>query len=247
MQPILKTAAVRPGHEATTRLKRSRIRQIIESHAFRTAYQPLFSLADNRIEGLECLTRFDVEPYQSPDQWFQEADEVGLGLELEFDTMAAALGGLRAIPCSDYLALNVSPEALCDFRLATVLSAVDLRQIVLELTEHTRIDDYASIVRALRPLRERGVRVAVDDVGAGYANMRHILSLQPDLMKLDVSLTKDIDRCPARVALLTGLVHFGRAIGARTVAEGVETVLQLRTLRTLGVDAVQGYLFGHPV
>jgi len=240
------TLAKRSEPDVVAGTKRGRIRQILRSHAFRTAYQPIIRLADNRIEGLECLTRFEVEPYRSPDQWFRDAEEVGLGADLEFDTMAAALGGLRAIPTPDYLALNVSPHAATDPRLVQLLSGVDLHRIVLEITEHAPICDYAPIIRALWPLRAQGARVAIDDVGAGYANMRHILSLQPDLMKLDVSLTKDIDRCPTRAALVTCLAQFGRVIGARTIAEGVETSSQLQTLRLLGVDAVQGYLFGHP-
>lgn len=246
MLSIPDTLTKRSEPDVATRSKRGCIRQILRTHAFRTAYQPIVRLADNCIEGLECLTRFEVEPYRSPDQWFRDAEEVGLGADLEFDTMAAALGGLRAIPPHDYLALNVSPCALADPRLARLLSGIDLRQIVLEITEHAPICDYAPIIRALWPLRAQGARVAIDDVGAGYANMLHILSLQPDLMKLDVSLTKDIDRCATRAALVTCLAQFGRVIGARTIAEGVETSSQLRTLRMLGVDAAQGYLFGHP-
>ncbi len=247
MQCLVQASAPREAPNAMQRLKRGRIRQIIAYHAYRTTYQPLLRLSDDRIEGRECLTRFELEPYRSPDQWFQDASEVGLGLDLEFETMAAGLKGLAAMPPCDYLALNISPEALRDPRLCALLAMVDLSRIVLELTEHAPVCDYGPILRILAPLRSRGLRVAVDDVGAGYANLRHILCLKPDMIKLDISLTRDIQHCPAQIALLAGLVPFGKAIGARIVAEGVETVPQLRQLRGLGVDVAQGYLLGRPI
>lgn len=247
MQPLRVKSSTEDLEAAIHRLKRSRIRQILDGRRFQTAYQPLFRLSDNRIEGLECLTRFWAEPQRSPDEWFLEAADVGLGLELELVTFQAALRALNALPDVGYLALNASPEAIVSERIAPLLARIDPRRIVLEVTEHARVEDYPRLNRSLARLRADGVRLAVDDVGAGYASMRHILSLKPDLIKLDISLTQDIDACPARAALTQGLIHFARTIGCGVVAEGVETPAQLVTLRKLGVDVAQGYLLGRPI
>ncbi len=240
-------SAARPFADLGSRLKRGRIHQLLQQRSFRAAYQPLFRLDDNRIQGVESLTRVQLRPYRSPDVWFREAYEVGLGLEMELETLAVALGGLKLFPPHLFLAVNVSAEILVDRRLGSLLESVDASRLVLELTEHTPVDDYRPLTSALCPLRERGARMAIDDVGAGYANMQHILSLRPDILKIDASLTNNIHVCPSRAALLAGLVQFARTFDTRIVAEGIEVAPQLDRLRELGVDYGQGYLLGRPL
>jgi EAL domain-containing protein (putative c-di-GMP-specific phosphodiesterase class I) len=108
------------------------------------------------------------------------------------------------------------------------------------------VEDYDALVRALDGLRSQGVRVAVDDTGAGYAGLAHILRLRPDIIKLDIDLTRGIDADPVRRALAASLVAFGGDIGATITAEGIETGEELEALRTLGVTCGQGYYLARP-
>jgi EAL domain-containing protein (putative c-di-GMP-specific phosphodiesterase class I) len=119
-------------------------------------------------------------------------------------------------------------------------------RVVIEITEHAQVDDYDALRDALAPLRERGAQLAIDDVGAGFANLRHILRLAPDLVKLDLSLTHEIARDPAREALASSLVGFAEGVGALIVAEGISSDEDLALLRSLGVDYGQGYHLARP-
>jgi EAL domain-containing protein (putative c-di-GMP-specific phosphodiesterase class I) len=227
--------------------KIARVRSAIEQEQISTVFQPIFRLDEGRVAGLECLARFSAFPSRPPDVWFSEAAEVGLGLELELAAIRIALAGLPSLPGDIYLALNVSPELVLSGEVTGVLKGVPTERIVLEITEHASIADYAALLRKLEPLRRRGLRLAVDDAGAGYASLRHILSLRPDLIKLDTSLTRDIDTDPARRALASALIAFAGATGSQIVAEGVETASELSTLRALGVQKAQGYFLGRPI
>lgn len=226
--------------------KRRQISQLLKDKTFHSVYQPIMELCGGRIVGFECLTRFEEVPYRSPDRWFRDAADVGLGVALEQQTFKAALRECADLPASAFIALNVSPDAITSRWISAVLKAVNPARVVLELTEHAPVTDYVALHAALNPLRERGVRLAIDDVGAGYANLQHILELRPDILKLDVSLTRDVDICPARTTLMGGLVHFAQTLGSEVLAEGVETPDQLRALKALGIDMVQGYLLGRP-
>ena len=107
--------------------------------------------------------------------------------------------------------------------------------------------DYPALRQALAPLREQGLDIAVDDAGAGYASFQHVLELEAEIIKLDISLIRDIHRDRARQALAAALIRFGEVIGARVIAEGVENREELATLRLLGVAKVQGYFVGKPM
>jgi EAL domain-containing protein (putative c-di-GMP-specific phosphodiesterase class I) len=119
-----------------------------------------------------------------------------------------------------------------------------LEGLIVEITEHAIVDNYDELQAALRPLRDRGLRLAIDDAGAGYSSLRHILNMQPDFIKLDMTLTHNIDLDPARKALARALVGFAQDTGSRIIAEGVERQSELEALRSIGVRKVQGYLLG---
>lgn len=216
------------------------------SGAPRIVYQPIYEVRARRLVGVECLARFDVEPQRGPDKWFDGAREAGVSVELELQAVRNALGALDRLPPSVFVAINSSPDLILSGRLEAVLAALDASRIVIEITEHVTVDDYGALAAALRPLRERGIRLAVDDAGAGYASMRHILHLKSEIIKLDMSLTRDIDTDPARRALARGLISFASDIGSDITAEGVETAGELEALRSLGVAKVQGYHLGRP-
>ncbi len=230
----------------TSELKK-RVEAALSGEVLQTLYQPIFKLADQSVIGFETLTHFKSEPERAPDLWFAEAATVGRGSELEAMVMRAALRDLARLPSLAYVAVNVSPSTIFDGTLGTVLSGWPLERVVLEVTEHAVIDHYQEIARIVRPLRARGMRIAVDDAGAGYASFKHILSLAPDIIKLDVSIIRNIDSDRARFSLAAALLRFAEETGSRMIAEGVETAEELTTLSALGVEYAQGYLLGRPI
>ena len=145
------------------------------------------------------------------------------------------------------LSINVSPDVIIGEAFNAVMQSAPLDRIILEITEHETVTNYGALVRALAPFRSRGLKIAVDDAGAGHSSLRHILKLKPDLIKLDMSLIQKIDRDPSRHALAAALIAFSREIGSELVAEGVETEGELGALRKLGVDIAQGYLLSQPL
>lgn len=227
--------------------KEARIRRIIAMNQPAVFYQPIYELESMMVSGWESLSRFRCEPVRSPDLWFQEAAEVGLGRVLELCAIRTAILGLDALPGDNYIAFNCSSETILDGELTSVLSGTPLQRVVLEITEHAVVQDYEAILQALSPLRDRGMKLAIDDAGAGYSSLRHILRLEPDLIKLDMSLVRDIDKDSRRRALASALIAFARETGSSIVAEGVETTEELATLRALGADKAQGNLLSRAI
>lgn len=220
-----------------------RIRAIIAERSFLPVFQPIVELASREVVGYEGLTRF--ADGTRPDEIFTEAARCGLAIELEAATLEATLDASAALPSSAWLNLNVSPElVLVGQPLASILRRWG-GQIVLELTEHTEVTDYPALRASLDRLGP-DVRLAVDDAGAGFASLRHILELQPDYVKLDRAIVRQIHRDPARQALVAGMVHFAAQTGAILVAEGVETDPEAYEVQRLGVALAQGYRLGRP-
>jgi EAL domain-containing protein (putative c-di-GMP-specific phosphodiesterase class I) len=223
-----------------------RLQGVLAGGQLNIVYQPVCDVARQTVIGYEALARFTAEPVRTPDRWFDEAHQVGLGDRLEMLAIHKALDALPQIPADTYLALNVSPQTILSGALEAGLAQAPLERLVLELTEHSSISDYGTISEKLSCLRKGGMRLAVDDAGSGYASFRHILKLKPDVIKLDQSLIRDIDHDPGSRALAVALIAFARQTGSSVVAEGVETEDELATLRALGVDMAQGYLLGRP-
>lgn len=225
----------------------ARLRLAMAAGTPRMVYQPIHEVADRSVAGVECLARFDIEPKRGPDKWFEAAGQVGMGEELELRAILNALPALERLALPAFLGLNTSPELVLSGRLGPVLEGLDLSRVVLEITEHATVVDYGALAQALGPMREKGLRLAVDDAGAGFASMRHILNLQPNIIKLDMSLTRDIDTDGARRALAKGLISFAHEIGSSITAEGVETESEFEMLRRLGVYRAQGYFLSRPM
>ena len=226
---------------------RDRILSVLEAGMHRIVYQPIYCFSRGQIVGLEALSRFAASPPQPPETWFREAADVDLGEHLEIAAVRAALNDLGRIPNEISLALNISPLHVVSGALTRALAGHPLGRIAIEITEYVPIPDYVDFTAAVAPLREQGMKLVVDDAGAGYASFRHILKLKPDTIKLDVSITRDIDTDRTRRALAAALVRFAQETGSQIVAEGVETDAELRVLRELGIDTAQGYLLGRPL
>ncbi len=221
----------------------TRIQTIIGTHAFAIHLQPIVRLDDRELVAVEALTRFSDE--SAPEALFGEAATFGLGAALERAAVEAAIEAARPLPASVALSVNVSADALEHDAALRELLAQKGRTIIVELTEHERIDDYAAVRAALAALGP-DVKLAIDDAGSGFASLRHIFALRPDYVKFDIEWVRGIDRDPVRRALVSGLVYFGSETGCALVAEGIETEGELAALRELGITLGQGYLLGRP-
>ena len=225
---------------------RAEIERLIASSDVEVAYQPIFELGSDRCLGIEALARFP-EPFIGPAETFAAAEEVGLAAELERLVIGNAWDALERLGPGQFLALNVSPAALLELAGRVYgRSDLPLSKLVLEVTEHAMIDTYDAVRGALAPLRRRGLRIAVDDAGAGYASLRHVLELRPDFIKLDRWLIDGLADDSARRVAVSAFVSLARELGSSVIAEGVERPADLATVRELGLDAAQGYLLGRP-
>ncbi|WP_158604399.1 EAL domain-containing protein [Nocardioides mangrovicus] len=213
--------------------------------------QPIVDLATGRPLGFEALSRFTDanDNPRRPDLVFERAARLGMGVELELQAAEEALRLMPIVPDGCYLSVNLSPQALISpaaFGLLTRAVAEHPGQVVVELTEHERVSDYPALLDVLAGLRERGLRLAIDDTGAGYASLQHVTRMNPDIVKLDIAFVRDVHLDAGRRAVARALIAFAGDVGAELVAEGVETEAEAAELRRLGARFAQGYLFGHP-
>jgi EAL domain-containing protein (putative c-di-GMP-specific phosphodiesterase class I)/CheY-like chemotaxis protein len=226
--------------------KRGRIRSVMENGALEIVFQPIVDLTTRTVVGHEALSRFRAGPDRGPAEWFEEAHAIGLGVELELHAVRAACERSRVLPEGTFMAVNVSPVTAEREELLPLLACAHVDHVVLEVTEHAPVEDYPRFRVAIGRMRELGARLAIDDAGAGFASLRHILELDAELIKLDGSLTHSLEADPRRRSLASALIEFGRESGASVLAEHIESELQLCELRRLGVRYGQGYHLGRP-
>ncbi|HET6562244.1 MAG TPA: EAL domain-containing protein [Marmoricola sp.] len=249
LMEVLASAAatiIEPGVlEQQRRLEiETRLDQVRADGGPRVVLQPIVELSTGNQAGAEALSRFP-EWGKPPDVCFAEAHSVGQGHHLELLALSAAAAHLDRL--SGYLAVNLSPATLLTRECGEQLARLPLDRVLLELSEHDPIDDYAALTSALEPLRSSGMRLAIDDVGAGFSSLRHIVLTSPDVLKLDRSIVDGVSHDPVLSTLIQSLVTFGHGSGALVVAEGVETADDAAAVRALGVDYGQGWHYGRPV
>lgn len=225
---------------------RARIDEVLDGALLSMVFQPIMALEDRRVVAMEALARFTVQPHRPPDIWFAEAAEAGRLLALELAAADAALRHLDELPSGCALSINLSPTTAASAELAQLLPAHAADRIILEITEHAPIGDYDDFTPRLDRLRDSGVRLAIDDAGAGFSSLRHILRLAPDIIKTDISLTRHIQTSRPERALTRALISFASEIDATIVAEGIESAAELHALRQLGVTHGQGFHLGRP-
>lgn len=223
------------------RATREQVRDVLEHRRFHPVFQPIVRLTDGAVFAYEALTRFDDGV--APDAHFIDAAGVGLDRELEEAAARLALEAAAALPAGLPITLNFSPDVVIALA-GTDLLQQSARPLIVEITEHTQIEDYGRLITTLQSLPH--IPLSVDDAGAGFASLRHILELQPAFVKLDIGLVRDVHRDPARAALVAGMVHFARSTGTELIAEGVESAEETDALRDLGVAYAQGYHFAMP-
>lgn len=225
----------------------ARITSIMDENKLSTVYQPICDLRNRRITGFEALSRFNDDLAPTPDVIFCQAHDVGMGPELERKAIQLALKALDHLDADVYVAVNASPDTILSSDFSAIFHNYPLARVVLEITEHAAVSKYHEIKEALTPLRNNGMQLAVDDAGGGFSSFRHILELAPDRVKLDGSLTKNIDSDPVRRALVAAFVRFTQDTSMKLIAEGVQTAMELQALRDLGVEKAQGFYLGKPV
>jgi EAL domain-containing protein (putative c-di-GMP-specific phosphodiesterase class I) len=229
--------------------ERDKIARLIDGHGLGVALQPIVDLDSRRVVGAEALARFkDPDGNALPtERTFLDAHALDIGIELELAVIALALRSESRLPEGLYLALNVSPALLSRDELLEIVARHDHeRPLVVELTEHQAVEDYVELDAALGRLREHGVRVAVDDVGSGFASFRHVTRVNPEILKLDRSLVCGIDEDPVRQSLAAAIVSFARDVGAIVVSEGIESGDELECLMELAVGCGQGFYLARP-
>jgi diguanylate cyclase (GGDEF)-like protein len=227
-----------PGEE------REEIEALLAGNGLTVVFQPILELATARVCGYEALARIDIEPHRPPNEWFAQAQRVGLGPELEAAALRTALA-VPGRPDNTFLALNVSPGALATPQVNRALPG-DLSSIVIELTEHELFGAEESLLLRLAQLRGRGARIALDDAGSGYAGLQQLIAVAPDILKLDRSLVHGAHAMPAKLALLEAMISFSSTTGAAICGEGVEDLADLRALADLDATFAQGYAVARP-
>ncbi|MCV2490608.1 EAL domain-containing protein [Geodermatophilus sp. YIM 151500] len=208
-------------------------------------FQPIVDLAGATVAGYEALARFPGTA--GPDVWFAAAAEAGLAAELEALAIHRALAAVPGLPANTFLTVNVSPHLLGTAPVQRALAGRDrLERVVVELTEHTPVDDLDALGDQTQALRDRGALIALDDAGSGYSGLQQLATLRPQIVKLDRALVSGADTDPVRVALAEMIGEFAGRIDAWLLAEGLETAAELAAFVRLGVPLGQGWVLGRP-
>lgn len=236
----------RHDEEQARAARRRELRNVEIGTDLLPVFQPIVDLASGTTVGMEALARFPTM-VGGPAVVFADAWSLGVGAELELKAARAAVEQLSRLPRDMYLSVNASPELITSGALLDALPrGTAVERLVVEVTEHAVVEDYDELLPAVNDLRDRGVRLAVDDLGAGFSGLSGILQVEPDVLKLDATLVRDVDGVSSKQALVSALVGFAARTGPCVVAEGVETAAALQVLQQLGVGFGQGYHLGRP-
>ncbi|ONH25101.1 EAL domain-containing protein [Pseudofrankia asymbiotica] len=227
----------------------STISDLIDAGGPRIVYQPIVRLDTGRITAVEALARFPIRccgrPHSTED-WFLDAHQVGLSVDLEMVAIRRAVAVLPQLIGDMKLAINASPSTIAAELVEFVHDLPGHGRLTIEITEHENSLAKPDAMRAIRHLRDLGIQIAIDDTGTGYSGLEQLVQLRPDIIKLDHILTRGLNRDPARRALAAGLVQLAREIDGTVVAEGVETPAECDAIVSAGIFYGQGYLLGKP-
>jgi len=219
---------------------------VLAGGGIRSEFQPVIDLARASVVGYEALARFDG-PAPSPLPWFEAAAAHGRLVELEAAALRSALDAHAILPTNTFLTVNIGPGSIDSPLVRAVWDDFpSLGGVVIELTEHERVESYAALEPVLDRLRSAGALLAIDDAGAGYAGLQHVLSLRPDIIKLDRALVEGLDRDEAKRTLVEMIGTLAGRLDAWLLAEGIETGEELDVLIALGVPLAQGYFLARP-
>lgn len=212
------------------------------------AFQPIVSVSDRKVAGYEALLRSDEPSLPHPGAIIDAAERLDRLVILGRTIRDRAAGIMAASDEKPMLFVNLHPRDLNDDALTAPdapLSKI-ATQVVLEITERSAIDSIREVKKRIAALREMGFRIAIDDLGAGYAGLTSFATLEPEIVKLDMSLVRDVDKRPMKQKLIGSMTQICKDMGMLVVGEGVETVEERDMLIELGCDLLQGYLLAKP-
>jgi EAL domain-containing protein (putative c-di-GMP-specific phosphodiesterase class I)/putative methionine-R-sulfoxide reductase with GAF domain len=241
---VQSTGSVNAPDEGAAEDIAAALERLCEGPGLRAVVQPIVRLTDMTVVGHEALTRVDDPHRRSIQWWLDRATDYDLRTRFEVACWRA-IAKIGAVPDDGLLFANVTPATLLEPELWLLRGAMPAR-LVIELTEQAPVDDYQVLRDELTPWLGSGARIAIDDTGAGYSSLRHVIELMPDFLKLDRAMVTEIDRHHNRLALVRSLVAFAREVGTSVIAEGIERIEELETLRKVGVAYGQGYLLARP-
>lgn len=211
-----------------------------------SSYQPIVDIRTREILGYEALARFNVESKRTPDQWFAAAELVGEKKALEILAVNSGLRNFEEIKRDHYMSINVSADVIQSDAFMTLIQPYSGESITIEVTEHEAVMCYESLVARTKYLQDLGFKIAIDDVGAGYSNFRHIFEIEPDILKLDRSIVSNIDTSNIKTAFAASIAVFSEKTSSEVIAEGIEREEERIALINVGIINGQGYLFGRP-
>ncbi len=228
---------------------REQVELVLAERRVSIAYQEINSTKKQPVRHFEALARFNTTPYLPPNVWLDKAESVGLSDAVESLIIKQVLSELTHLKkefgeCR--VSINATPALISSGTLAQLLGEASPKDLIIEVTEHSEIEDYTLFAEALAPLIELGFKVAIDDVGAGFSSLRHILELNASIIKLDMSLVSNIDQDNKKQSLVAALITFGQMSDLTIIAEGVETETEYNQLKRLGIEYFQGFYFSRP-
>lgn len=239
-----------PAHFA---LQHVQLEELIRTENVSVLTQPIMNLKSGEVYGWEILSRGPADTkFHNPAELFEFADQAGMLLELEWLVIRKALREIADQGIREQVFINITPVSLKDQTLLNKLLeflpkvSIDSKQIVFEITERHSIEDFEQMAGILRAYRSHGFRFAVDDAGAGYSSLQTISELIPDIIKIDKSVIRNIDRESVKQALLRSLLYFAENIDCQVIAEGVEREEEANVLLMNSVHMGQGYYFARP-
>ena len=225
---------------------RERIGAMLDGQAVTMFHQPIHRLSDGKPVGVECLARFPDLTKRGPQAWFDDAMKTGLGEELELTAVRCALESIETIPEGIFAGINASPATILSGRLREAVEQVEGAAIVIEITDHADLAADPAFHREIETLRGFA-RIAIDDMGSGLADLEALGMLKPDILKLNMALTRGAGHDPAHRAIVGAFAQFAADTGAILVAEGIESAAEAEMMRELGVAYGQGYHFARPL
>jgi len=243
---ITDEVAAEEGGRQVVHDQRARVMAAMGGDGVVPVFQPILSIPSLQVIGFEALSRFHIPPMRPPDQWFDDASAAGLRTRLEIHAIRRAMEQVCNLPADTFLSINASPATLLSEDFADAVTGLEGERLVVEVTEHATVEVYEPLQKAIDSLRRRGVRLAIDDAGAGFSSLKHIVRLVPEFIKLDLFLIRDINVDPVKRAVVAGMLGVATQIGGRVIGEGVETEEELRVLVDLGVHCAQGFYLALP-
>jgi EAL domain-containing protein (putative c-di-GMP-specific phosphodiesterase class I)/DNA-binding response OmpR family regulator len=244
--------AVRDAEQHRKKQLTRELRDIIRRKRLTTLFQPIVWAKDSTVFGYEILTRGPAgSSFRNSDMLFSFAREAKLAWALEAIALEGAMKRLKEMDLRDRkFLLNLEAEMFgeSEFRIHEMVSyfAEHPGHFVFELTERAAIEDYAQFRELLSEFRAKGIEVAIDDAGSGYASLEAIAAIAPDYLKITKSLVSTLADEPIKQDLVKMLIELAGKINSKTLAEGIETQEEYETCRDLGIDLIQGYYFAHP-